>query len=196
MVDSYGSYRQNLSGMLARHSKQDQFFFGCWCVQALYGSTFDDLPAKVTRSEKGTIRDAWKFLWTQHSAFPACDEKELHQLSASVNDIVEKEFDQQISDEYNTMCLLTAQLLVLAFLEEKDVELIVDVAEVLIQSLEDRMLNVLGQDTSALFDHPLIAHELRIQDQLVQRFTDGPPLTIEDYCVFRPQFREPAPQVR
>ena len=185
-METYETYREQLAGSLAPLPSKEQYFFGCWCAEQLHTLFRGEEIEAVSGPELASINDSMAFMWNSYTDFPSINERGLYDAFEAVQQLDQKDLDQDNFPEYAAKALLVGQQLVLAFLEEKDPELILDVAETLIQVMEFSISHYLAQDTTDLFNHPLVRGELRFQQQLTERLASGPAPTTSDKRLFRP----------
>ena len=185
-MDTYETYREELARSLAPLTAGQQYFFGCWCVEQLLGIFKVEETGKITATDQEQISKAMTFIWGSYTSFPDNSQRELFDVFAAVQEIEQKDFDQDQYPEYVAQALLVAQLLVLSFLDEHDAELILDVAETHIQVMEFSIGHNFGHDTTALFEHPLIRNELDLQTRLIETLATGATLTAADKRLLRP----------
>lgn len=185
-MDTYETYREELARLLAPLTARQQYFFGCWCVEHLLCIFETEETGKVTPADQAQISKAMTFLWESYTSFPDISQRELFDVFAAVQEIEQKDFDQDQYPEYAAQALLVGQLLVLSFLDEHDAELIVDAAETLIQVMEFSIGHIYGHDTTDLFDHPIIRNEILLQTRLITTLAEGAVLTVADKRLLRP----------
>lgn len=185
-MQTYETYRDQLARLLAPLPPREQYFFGCWCAEKLSGLFSIRKIKKLSAAESAQINGFMAFIWDSYTRFPNVSEQELYDTFEAVQQIEEKDFDQDDYAEYTAKALLIAQMLILSFIEERDPELIVDAAETLIQVMEFSISYNFGHDTTDLFNHPLISNELRLQQQMTERLASGPALGDGDKNLFRP----------
>lgn len=185
-MQTYETYRDQLSVSLASLATREQYFFGCWCAEQLFTLFIGEKVKKISPAELASIKDSMAFMWNSHTSFPDINQRGLFDAFEAVQQLDQKDLNQDKFPEYAAKALLVAQQLVLAFLEEQDPELIVDAAETLIQVMEFSISSNFGHDTTDLFNHPLVRNELRLQQQLVERLAAGPAPSGDDKRLFRP----------
>ncbi|MGN7720092.1 hypothetical protein [Chitinophaga sp. 22620] len=184
-METYETYRDGLARSLAPLAPREQYFFGCWCVEQLSGIFSVEEVKKLSAADLAQINHAMEFMWNSYAGFSNINERGLYDAFEAVQQLDQKDFDQDKFPEYTAQALLVAQQLVLSFLEEQDVELILDTAETLIQVMEFSISHNYAHDTTDLFNHPLVRNELRLQQQLIERLSSGPALTTADKWLFR-----------
>jgi hypothetical protein len=186
-METYETYRDQLARSLAPLAPREQYFFGCWCAEQLSTIFSVEKVTKISADDLASINESMAFMWNSYTDFPNINDQGLYDSFEAVQQLDQKDLDQDIFPEYAAKALLVTQQLVLAFLEEQDVELILDAAETAIQVMEFSISHNYAHDTTDLFNHPLVHGELRFQQQLIERLAAGPAPTAGDKRLFRPE---------